>query len=84
MAQLLQSWEACVLVRDLLDVKGRNHLSKTVLQSSMDIYRPQTKFAKVMFLHLSVSHTVHRGMSASVYAGIHTPPWRPNPGGDTP
>ena len=24
-------------------------------------YRPQTKFAKVMFLHLSVSHPVHRG-----------------------
>ena len=24
-------------------------------------YRPQTKFAKVMFLHLSVSHFVHRG-----------------------
>ena len=30
-------------------------------------YRPQTKFAKVMFLHLSVSHFVHRvgGGSAS-------------------
>ena len=24
-------------------------------------YRPQMKFAKVMFLHLSVSHSVHRG-----------------------
>ena len=24
-------------------------------------YRPQTKFAKVMFLHLSVSHSVHGG-----------------------
>ena len=24
-------------------------------------YRPQTKLAKVMFLHLSVSHSVHRG-----------------------
>ena len=24
-------------------------------------YRPQTKFAKVMFLHLSVSHSVHKG-----------------------
>ena len=24
-------------------------------------YRPQTKFAKVMFLHVSVSHSVHRG-----------------------
>ena len=28
-------------------------------------YRPQTKFAKVMFLHLSVSHLVHRG------GGVH-------------
>ena len=26
---------------------------------------PATKFAKVMFLHLSVSHSVHRGGSAS-------------------
>ena len=29
---------------------------------------------KVMFLHLSVSHSVHRGGSASVHAGI-PPPW---------
>ena len=28
---------------------------------------------KVMFLHLSVSHSVHRGVSAPVHAGIHTP-----------
>ena len=32
-------------------------------------YRPQTKFAKVMFLHLSVSHSVHRGGGACVVAG---------------
>ena len=30
-------------------------------RSSIHFYRPQTKFAKVMFLHLSVSHSVHRG-----------------------
>ena len=41
-------------------------------------YRPQTKFAKVMFLHLSVSHSVHSwggvlGASAPVHAGMHTP-----------
>ena len=42
----------------------------TIVQS---FYRPQTKFAKVMFLHLSVSHSVHRGVSASVQAGIHPP-----------
>ena len=28
-------------------------------------YRPQTKFAKVMFLHLSVIYSVHRGGRAS-------------------
>ena len=27
----------------------------------MCYYRPQTKFAKVMFLHLSVNHSVHGG-----------------------
>ena len=52
-------------------------------------YRPQTKFAKVMFLHLSVSHSVQGG-SASVHAGIppepgtppsrHTPPEQAPPG----
>ena len=53
-------------------------------------YLPQTKFAKIMFLYLSVSHSVHRGgVSASVHAGIHpheqTPPWANTPlGVDTP
>ena len=49
------------------------------------------KFAKVLFLHLSVSHSVHRGVSSSVHAGIHppgqTPPsplGRHPPGADTP
>ena len=42
-------------------------------------YRPQTKFVKVMFLHLSVSHSVHRGLSASVHAGIHPPGRHPPP-----
>ena len=31
-----------------------------------DYYRPQTKFAKVMFSHLSVSHSVHRGVSVQM------------------
>ena len=38
-------------------------------------YRPQTKFAKVMFLHLSVSHSVHRRGFTSRY----TPLGRYNP-----
>ena len=43
------------------------------------------KFAKVMFLQLSVSHSVHRGVSASVHAGIHTHPGSRHPSGaDTP
>ena len=35
------------------------------LESKGIYYRPQTKFAKVMFLHLSVSHSVHRA------GGVH-------------
>ena len=30
-----------------------------------DNYRPQTKFAKVMFLHLSLSHSVNRGLQVN-------------------
>ena len=43
-------------------------------------YRPQTKFAKVMFLHLSVSHSVHR--RGSTWAGTPlagTPPRQVHP-----
>ena len=58
-------------------------------------YRPQGSCGKVMFLHLSVSHSIHGGVSsASVYAGIHTslgrhppeqtPPWAETPPGLTP
>ena len=36
-----------------------------------------------MFLHLSVSHSVHRGVSAPVHVGIHTPGQTP-PWVDTP
>ena len=43
-------------------------------------YRPQTKFAKVMFLHLSVSHSVHRAWIADPPPREQTPP----PGADTP
>ena len=30
-----------------------------------DNYRPQTKFAKVMFLHLSANHSVNRGLQVN-------------------
>ena len=39
---------------------------------------------KVTFLHLSVSHSVHRGVSASVHAGIQPPPGEDTPLGTTP
>ena len=40
-------------------------------------YHPQTKFAKVMFLHQSVSHSVHRGGGGGCLPqcrGRHPPP----------
>ena len=49
----------------------------------MIFYHPQTKFAKIMFLHLSVSYSVHTRMSASVHAGIHPPPGADTPRADT-
>ena len=50
-------------------------------------YRPQTKFAKVMFLHLSVSHSVHSW--GSTWAGTpslgrYTPQAGTPPGPGTP
>ena len=44
----------------LLLVCGRKAFLELLLTTTF-YYRPQTKFAKVMFLHLSVSHSVHRG-----------------------
>ena len=44
---------------------------KTLLAEQNYFYRPQTKFAKVMFLHLSVNHSVHRGgLQARVLRGL--------------
>ena len=44
-------------------------------------YRPQTKFAKVMFLYLSVSHSVHGGGDICLCAcwDTNTPPWANTP-----
>ena len=36
-------------------------------------YRPQQSCGKVIFSQASVSHSVHRGVSTSVHAGIHPP-----------
>ena len=42
-------------------------------------YRPQTKFAKVMFLHLSVSHSVHGGVPGRYPPGRYAPLGRYTP-----
>ena len=36
-------------------------------------YRPQRSCGKVMFLHLSVSHSVHRGRAWHAHPATHTP-----------
>ena len=48
-------FEACSNYR--FEHKKSNHQTC----DNLHFYRPQKKFAKVMFLHLSVSHSVHRG-----------------------
>ena len=45
-------------------------------------YHPETKFAQVMFLHLSVSHSVHKGVST--WAGTHLGKYTPTPLGRSP
>ena len=35
-----------------------------------NFYHPQMKFVKVMFLHLSVSHSVHRGVCLGPYLRV--------------
>ena len=52
----------------ITNVKRCGLSSKYPIQFSCHIYRPQTKFAKVMFLHVSVSHSVHGG--ACVVTGL--------------
>ena len=46
-------------------------------------YCPQMKLRKGN-VFTPVCHSVHNGMSAPVYAGIHTPPWADTPWTDTP
>ena len=61
--------------------QSHQHDSKLlwILNSTTSCYRPQTKFAKVIFLHLSVSHSVHGGGLPQCMLG-YTPPT----GADTP
>ena len=56
--------QASPLIIDLFVPIGL--LSASLINSQTDVYyRPQMRFGKVMFLHLSVSHSVHVGKSAS-------------------
>ena len=56
----------------------------SLLRFVWNFYCPQTKFAKVMFLHLSVSHSVHRGVCLSACWDTARPPdHAPPPGPDT-
>ena len=55
-------------------------LAPTILMATnIYIYRPQTKFAKVMFEHLSVSHSVHGGRVVCLSACWKDTPWADNP-----
>ena len=47
-------------------------------------YRPQTKFAKVMFLHMSASHSVHGEGDLPRYSGEVHPRGRYTPQTGTP
>ena len=71
----------CVCVTTLSCVQTERKRTQKWTFSLMFVvyYRPQTKFEKVMFLHLSVSHSVHRG---STWAG--TPPGKYPQAGTSP
>ena len=67
-----------------LIVSTLQHTSSALLFTK-EVFIRKRSCGKVMFLHLSVSHSVHRGVSAPVHAGIHTPPgqtppWQTPPG----
>ena len=61
-------------------VKVRSYLMATIYA----FYHLQAKLRKGNVLHLSVSHSVHRGVSAPMHAGIHTPLVRHPPQSDHP
>ena len=61
-----------------------------VKNSAQDFYRPHRSCGKVMFLHLSVSYSVHGGVGLPLVPGVglgsvcHTTPWQTPPPGQTP
>ena len=63
---------------DSLKTNGVKVEGNIPLKVMQNYYHPQTKFAKVMFLHLSVNHSVHGGGRGTL-AG--TPHWAGTPPG---
>ena len=74
-SSLPTSWEPSSVKRKSLGKKPEDFAPYS--------YRPQTKFAKVMFLHLSVSHSVQGGVLPQCMMGYtpqqQTPPWQQTP-----
>ena len=67
------------------NLKPFNHNAKHKSQRpNLNFYRPQTKLRKG-YVFTPVCHSVHKGVSAPVHAGIHIP-WDQThpPGADTP
>ena len=67
------------------------HLNVYNLHYILHFYRPQRSCSKVMFLLLSISHSVHRGVYSSMQWGRHPPgqtypsmQWGRHPPGQTP
>ena len=69
------SWLILVLNNEQQDLNGTLQFYSTMKLLIIIYYRPQTKLHKVMFLHLSVSHSVHRGecLSQCMLGYTHTP-----------
>ena len=60
-------WKGVWIISEII---RKNCELKKVYPTTFSFYRPQTKFAKVMFLHVSVSHSVHRGGMAGAGACV--------------
>ena len=52
------------------DNQTKSHKLKFVHAPLVFYYRPQRSCGKVMFLHLSVSHSVHRGLCLSMHLPV--------------
>ena len=85
---MLPSSSASFLTISVENVSMRTTINIDLFEKGIFFFTVRKRSCgKVMFLHLSVSHSVHRG-STSVHAGIHppgqTPPWADTPPGQTP